>query len=74
MTVLLWLTVGMVTYANIEIKGSNSFKYVGSIFMNSGKCKEESLNRIEQAMKATGAQNSLIWNKCVLVNEYFIQW
>jgi hypothetical protein len=45
----------MVTYANIENKGSRSFMYIGSIFMNAGKCKEEVLNRIEQAMKATRA-------------------
>jgi len=59
----------MVTYANIEIKGSRSYKYLGSIFMNSGKCKEEVLNRIEQAMKATRA----LWSNCISVNEYFVQ-
>jgi len=51
----------MVTYANIEIKG-RSYKYLGSIFMNSGKCKEDVLNRTEQAMKATRALNSLLWS------------
>jgi len=63
----------MVTYANIEIKGSKSYKYLGSIFMNSGKYKEEVLNRTEQAMKATRALNSLLWSNCISVNEYFIQ-
>jgi hypothetical protein len=40
---------------NIEIKGSicHTFRYLGSIFTNSGKCKEEVLNRVEQARKAT---------------------
>jgi len=61
----------MVTYANIEIKGSRSYKYLGSIFMNSGKCKEM-LNRTEQAMKATRALNSLLWSNCISVNEYFM--
>jgi hypothetical protein len=36
---------------NIEIKGSMAFKYLGSIFTNPGKCKENVLNR-EQARKA----------------------
>jgi hypothetical protein len=35
---------------DIEIKGSMAFKYLGSIFTNSGKCKEV-LNRTEQARK-----------------------
>jgi len=35
---------------NIKIKGSMAFKYLGSIFTNSGKCKKV-LNRIQQARK-----------------------
>jgi len=38
--------------------------------MNSGKCKEEVLNRNEQAMKATRALNSLLWSNCILVNKF----
>jgi len=53
---------------NIEIKGSRPFKYLGSIFMNSGKCNEEVLNKIEQARKAKRALNSLLWNIYVSVN------
>jgi hypothetical protein len=48
---------------NIEIKGSMAFKYLRSIFTNSGKCKEEVLNRTEQARKATRTLNSLFWSK-----------
>jgi hypothetical protein len=61
------------TYANIEIGSSKSYKYLGSIFTNSGKYKEEVLNRTEQATKATRALNSLLWSKCISVNDYFIQ-
>jgi hypothetical protein len=42
---------------NIEIKGSMAFKYLGSIFTNSVKCKEEVLNRSEQAKKSTRTLN-----------------
>jgi hypothetical protein len=50
---------------NIEIKGNMAFKYLGSIFTSSGKCKEEVLNKTEQAKKATrtlGLYN-LLWSK-----------
>jgi F0F1-type ATP synthase delta subunit len=53
---------------NIEIKSSMGFKYLGSIFKNSGKCKEEVLNRIEQARKATKTLNSLLWSKYISLN------
>jgi hypothetical protein len=36
---------------NIKIKGSMAFKYLGSIFTNSGICKKV-LNRIQQARNA----------------------
>jgi hypothetical protein len=49
---------------DIEIKDSMAFKYLGSIFTNSGKCKEV-LNGIEQARKATRALNILLWSKHV---------
>jgi hypothetical protein len=45
-----------------------TFKYLGSIFTNSGKCKEEVLNRIEQARKGTRTLNSLLWSKHILLN------
>jgi hypothetical protein len=45
-----------------------TFKYLGSIFTNSGKCKEEVLNRIEQASKRTRILNSLLWSKRILLN------
>jgi hypothetical protein len=48
---------------NIEIKGSMAFTYLGSIFTNPGKCKEEVLNRIQQARKVTTTLNSLLWSK-----------
>jgi hypothetical protein len=48
---------------NIEIQGTTPFKYLGSIFIHSKKCKEELLNRIEQDSKATGTLNSLLWGK-----------
>jgi hypothetical protein len=35
---------------NIEFKGRRSFRYVGSIFMNSVKCNKEVSNRTEQAL------------------------
>jgi len=54
---------------NIEIKGSRSFMYLGSIFMNPGKCNEEVLNTNEQARKATKALNSLLWSKYISVNK-----
>ena len=53
---------------SIEFKGSRSFRYVGSIFMNSVKCNEEVLNRIEQARTATRALNSLLCSKYFAVN------
>jgi hypothetical protein len=53
---------------NIEFKGSRSFMYVGSIFMNSVKCNKEVLNRIEQARTATRALNSLLCSKYFAVN------
>jgi hypothetical protein len=53
---------------NIEIKGSMAFKYLGSIFTNSGKCKEVVLNRTEQARKATRTLNSLFWSKNISLN------
>jgi hypothetical protein len=52
---------------DIEMKGSMEFKYLGSIFSNSGKCKEV-LNGIEQARKATRALNILLWSKHVSLN------
>jgi hypothetical protein len=48
---------------NIEIKGPLAFKYFGSIFTNLGKCKEEMLNRIEQARKVASTLNSLLRGK-----------
>ena len=48
---------------NIEIQGTTPFKYLGSIFIHSKKCKEELLNRIEQDSKARGTLNSLLWGK-----------
>jgi hypothetical protein len=53
---------------NIEIKGTLAFKYFGSIFTNLGKCKEEVLNRIEQARKAASTLSSLLWRKHVSLN------
>jgi len=53
---------------NIECKGNRSFRYVGSIFMNSVKCNKEVLNRIEQARTATRALNSLLCSKYFAVN------
>jgi hypothetical protein len=53
---------------NVEINGSMAFKYLGSIFTNSGKCKEEVLNRIEQARKAIRTLNSLLWSKHISLN------
>jgi hypothetical protein len=41
---------------NIEIKGSRSFKYLGSVLMKSGKCNEEVLNRTGQARKAASTK------------------
>jgi len=54
---------------DIEIKGSRSFMYLGSIFMNPGKCNEEVLNTNEQARNATEALNSLLWSKYISVNK-----
>lgn len=53
---------------NIEIKGTLAFKYFGSIFTNLGKCREEMLNRIEQARKAISTLNSLLWRKHISLN------
>jgi F0F1-type ATP synthase delta subunit len=53
---------------NVEIKGSMAFKYLGAIFTNSGKCKEEMLNRNEQARKATITLNNLLWSKHISLN------
>jgi hypothetical protein len=36
--------------------------------MNSGKCNEEVLNKIEQARRANRVLNSLLWNIYVVVN------
>jgi hypothetical protein len=54
--------------ANIDIKGTAAFKYLRSIFTDSGKCKEEVLNRIEKAGKAGRALNSLVWIKRISLN------
>jgi hypothetical protein len=49
---------------NIEIKGSMAFKHT-----NSGKCKEEVLNRSEQIGKASARTlNSLLWSKHFILN------
>jgi Mg2+ and Co2+ transporter CorA len=53
---------------NIEIKGSMAIKYLVSIFINSGKCKEETMNRIAKTRKATVTLNSLLWSKHILLN------
>jgi hypothetical protein len=45
-----------------------AFKYLGSIVTNSGKCKEEVLNRTEQARKATRTLNGLLWSKHISFN------
>jgi len=44
---------------NIEIKGTITFKYLGSIFTYLRKCKEEMLNRNGQATKVTETLNCL---------------
>jgi hypothetical protein len=46
-----------VTY---RIKGSRSFRCLGSTFTNSGKYNEEELIKTEQARKAGTALNSLL--------------
>jgi hypothetical protein len=53
---------------NIEFKGSRSFRYVGSIFMNSVKCNKEVLNRTEQARTTTRTLNSLLCSKYFTLN------
>jgi len=53
---------------NIEFKGSRSFRYVGSIFMNSVKCNKEVLNRIEQARTATRTLDSLLCSRYFALN------
>ena len=50
----------MKTEDNTEIKGNTAFKYFGSTFTNSGKCKEELLNRTEHARKVTKTLNGLL--------------
>jgi hypothetical protein len=52
---------------NIDIKGSRTFRYLGSIFTNSGKCNEV-LHGTEQARKATSALNVLHWSKYISMN------
>jgi hypothetical protein len=50
----------MKTDDNTEIKGTTAFKYFESMFTNSGKCKEEVLNRNEHVRKATKNLNGLL--------------